>query len=58
LGEIILQYFSDNYTMEKKLEKYKTEKKEIITHNIIKKKKKNEKTEKILNNIKIDTIFN
>ena len=55
LGEIILQYFSDNYTMEKKLEKYKTEKKEIITHNIIKKKKK---TEKMLNNIKIDTIFN
>mgnify|MGYP007061039668 FL=1 len=55
MGEIILQYFSDNYTMEKKLEKYKTEKKEIITHNIIKKKKK---TEKMLNNIKIDTIFN
>ncbi len=57
LGEIILQYFSDNYTMEKKLEKYKTEKKEIITHNIIKKKKKNEKTDEFVNKIKINTNF-
>ena len=54
LGEIILQYFSDNYKMKIKLEKLKNEQKEIITHSIIKKNKKNEKK---LNNIKIDTIF-
>ncbi len=37
LGEIMLQYFSDNYKMKIKLEKLKNEKKEIITHSIIKK---------------------
>lgn len=57
LGEIILQYFSDNHKMKIKLEKLKNEKKEIITHSIIKKNKKLEKKHENVNNIKIDTIF-
>ena len=58
LGEIIMQYFSDNHKMEKKLEKIKDEKKEIIMHSINKKRKKIKKNDETVNNIKINTIFN
>ena len=56
--EIILQYFSDNYKVEKKIEKLEIEGKTIITHSKLKKKRKVlKKEESIISNIKINTIF-
>ena len=56
-GEIILQYFPDNYKTKKRLDKLESEGNEIITHSIVKKKEKVLKKEKIVDNIKINTIF-
>ena len=56
-GEIILQYFPDNYKTKKRLDKLESEGNEIITHSIVKKKEKVLKNEKIVDNIKINTIF-
>ena len=56
-GEIILQYFSDNYKAKKRLDKLESEGNEIITHSMLKKKEKVLKNEEIVNNIKINTIF-
>lgn len=47
-GEIILQYFSDNYKVEKKMEKMKKDGKNIIKHSEIKKRKKKEENETII----------
>ena len=56
-GEIILQYYPDNYKTKKRLDKLESEGNEIITHSIVKKKEKVLKKEKIVDNIKINTIF-
>lgn len=56
-GEIILQYFSDNYKVEKKIEKLEIEGKTIIRHSKLKKKRKVLNKEETVNNIKISTIF-
>ena len=56
-GEIILQYFPDNYKTKKRLDKLESEGNEIITHSMMKKKEKVLKNNEIVNNIKINTIF-
>jgi hypothetical protein len=56
-GEIILQYFPDNYKTKKRLNKLESEGKDIITHSMMKKEEKVLKKEKIVDNIKINTIF-
>lgn len=58
LGEIILQYFRDNYNMEKKISKISKDGYIIIKHSVKKSRKKVEKTDKSEKNIKIQTIFN
>ena len=56
-GEIILQYFQDNYKTKKRLDKLESDGNEIITHSMLKKGEKVLKKSKIVNNIKINTIF-
>lgn len=58
LGEIILQYFRDNYNMEKKMSKISKDGYIIIKHSVKKSRKKVEKADKSEKNIKIQTIFN
>jgi len=58
LGEIILQYFRDNYNMEKKMSKISKDGYIIIKHSVKKSRKKVEKVDKSEKNIKIQTIFN